>query len=278
MYKKIYIDMCHGCGQDRGAVSIANEEVESDKVSTLVAQKLKGLGYEVMIGRPTESWHTVESSCSERAKRANNWGADLFISIHNNAGGGEGSEIYTYNGEKTAVAKRYLQFILDHGGKTHDGTLKHNTVDGAIKDGSDLIVINESRMEAVLVENFYVDTASDYNFFKNHVEMFANAIVYAVSGKDLTNTAPPKAHSRKYRNLVLYANEVDMRASLYLADYFTSLGEDGKAISVKDYKEGMGVSVWAVGGGLDNVKADVRIKGTNRFETLKAVCKKMRLF
>lgn len=272
---KVYIDQCHGCGQDRGAVSIANEEVESDKVSTLVAQKLRNLGYEVMIGRPTENWHTVKSSCNERAKRANDWGADLFISIHNNSGGGEGAEAYTYRGAKTEVAKRYLKFILNHGGKTHDGTLTHKTVDGAIKDGSDLIVINQSKMEAILFENFYVDNADDYNFFKNNVEMFSNAIVYAISGTDLTRKSTT---IRKYRNLVIYANDVDKRAAEYLADYFSSLGEDGKALNVKDYKVGMGVSTWCVGGGLDNIKANAYLKGSNRFETLKAVCKKINLF
>ncbi|WP_051540028.1 N-acetylmuramoyl-L-alanine amidase [Clostridium ihumii] len=219
MSKKIWIDMCHGCGEDRGAVSIANEEIESDKLTALVVPMLRQLGYIVNATRPTGNY-TEEGSCYKRAELANNWGADIFVSIHNNAGGGIGAEAYTFNGEKTATAKRYLEYILSHGGKTHDGTLKHNTVDGAIKPHNGLIVIRETNMEAILLENFYVDTKEDYNFFKANINMFACAIVYAITGVDLGKKQISNNNNEvkvDMKTIVLYFGDMDANAAIYVA-------------------------------------------------------------
>ncbi|WP_460281325.1 N-acetylmuramoyl-L-alanine amidase [Clostridium senegalense] len=108
----------------------------------MVKSKLESLGQIVNRTRPINPNHTEQSSCQERANNANDWGADLFVSVHNNAGGGEGTEILTYGGEQTSLAKRYLKYILDHNGKTHDGILKHNSIPGEVKDGTGYIVIN----------------------------------------------------------------------------------------------------------------------------------------
>ena len=214
---RIYLDMCHGCGQDRGANSYANEEVESDKLTVIVKSKLESLGHTVNRTRPTENWHTEVSSCEKRAEMANDWGADIFVSVHNNAGGGYGAEAYTYNGEKTKMATRYLQYILDHGGSTHCYT--HKNVAEAIHDGNHLIVINQSEMEACLLENFYVDTQSDCNFFKANIEMFANAIVYGLTGVDLGKKQISNNNKEVYdmKTIVLYFGDMDANAAIYVA-------------------------------------------------------------
>jgi hypothetical protein len=183
---KIYIDRCHGCGQDRGASKFLNEEICSDKMIDLVIPKLQSLGHNVLAQRPSGNL-TVQQSLNWRCQQANAWGADVFISNHNNAGGGEGAEVYTYNGEQLNEAKRYLQYILDHGGKSHDGTLTHKSIPGAIKNGNDLAVIKGTSMTSMLLENFYVDTQSDCDFFSNNLEMFANALVYGITGVDIEN-------------------------------------------------------------------------------------------
>lgn len=179
---KIYIDRCHGCGEDRGASSILNEEVYSDKMIDLVVSKLQSLGHEVLAQRPSGNL-TVNQSLNWRCQQANNWGADIFISNHNNAGGGYGAEVYTYNRDMLDEAVRYLQYIIDHGGSVHSNYRK-NANDG-VKDGSGLAVINGTSMKAMLIENFYVDTKSDCDFFINNIEMFANALVFGVTGVDL---------------------------------------------------------------------------------------------
>jgi len=81
---KIYIDPGHG-GNDPGAV--ANGLREKD-LTLKIGLKLRDYlsGYEnvqIRMSRTTDK--TV--SLSERTNDANKWGADLFVSIHINAGG-----------------------------------------------------------------------------------------------------------------------------------------------------------------------------------------------
>ncbi|MEG1256774.1 MAG: N-acetylmuramoyl-L-alanine amidase [Clostridium sp.] len=214
---KIYIDQCHGCGQDRGANKYANEEICSDEMTAMAVTKLRSLGHEVLATRPTGNL-TVQQSLSWRCSRANNWGADVFISNHNNAGGGKGAEVYTYNGSKLVEAQRYLQYILNHGGKTHDGTNTHQGVDGAIKNGNDLAVINGTTMKALLLENFFVDTKSDVDFYNANKEMFANALVYGITGVDVEINEPNEEKEEMVKCIIQYENEVDMGAANILAD------------------------------------------------------------
>lgn len=267
---RIYLDMCHGCGQDRGACGVANEEVESDKLTTLVKIKLEKLGHTVRRERPTDNWHTEISSCYERAKRANLWGADIFVSVHNNAGGGYGSEVLTYQGEKTQMATRYLQYILNHGGSTHDG-YNHKTIDGAVKDGSEYIVIRESHMEAIILENFYVDTQSDYNFFKANIEMFANAIVYGITGVDLKSNIISGPKKEKHRNIIVYQDgaEPDKASAEFMELILNFRKQDAKAIPVSKVNQYEGVSIFVIGAA--RVNANKVLRGNDRYETAENV-------
>ncbi|MEG0307627.1 MAG: N-acetylmuramoyl-L-alanine amidase [Clostridium sp.] len=184
---KIYIDKAHGCGLDRGASGFLSEEVYSDKMTDLVVTKLISLGHTVLAQRPTE-FLTVPQSLNWRCQQANSWGADIFISNHNNAGGGIGAEVYTNNGAKLNEAVGYLQYIINNGGSVHSSSPKNAS--SGVKDGSGLAVINGTSMKAMLIENFFVDTMADCTFFTNNIEMFANALVYGITGVDLKNTSP----------------------------------------------------------------------------------------
>lgn len=84
-------------------------------------------------------------------------------------------------------------------------------------------------------------------------------------GKSKSKPAPKKIV--KHRNCIVYGNDVDKRAALYLYDYFKDLGEDPVIVSKDEYVQGMGVSVFTVGGGLDSIKSNVAIKDTNRYTT-----------
>jgi N-acetylmuramoyl-L-alanine amidase len=79
---KIFIDPGHG-GKNTGAVGvngIKEEEVNLD-VALRLGRILQQAGYTVNYSRTTDS--TV--SLSERAKLANEWGANYFVSIHCNS-------------------------------------------------------------------------------------------------------------------------------------------------------------------------------------------------
>jgi len=233
---KIYIDRPHGCGQDRGASGFLNEEVWADKLIDLVISKLRNLGHIVLALRPTGNF-TVSQSLNWRCNQANNWGADIFVSVHNNAGGGYGAEVYTYNRDMLGEAINYLQYIIDHGGSVHDNNRKSAT--SGVKDGSGLAVINGTSMKAMLLENFYVDTKSDCDFFSNNIEMFANALVYGITGVDLETSISTEIDEMSYEGkqevgnkITVYAHSTDPNV---LYKYYYEL--NGKWITVTDWQE-----------------------------------------
>ena len=86
--RKIFIDPGHG-GSDPGAVGGGMRESDITlEVSKFLAVTLERAGLEVMLSRTQDT--TV--SINERWQAANNWGTDLFVSVHVNAGGGTGVE------------------------------------------------------------------------------------------------------------------------------------------------------------------------------------------
>lgn len=85
---RIFIDPGHG-GTDAGAVG--NGMLEKDinlDVSLRLAQLLRAQGHVVEMSRTTD----VDVSINARWLAANDWGADYFISVHTNSGGGTGVE------------------------------------------------------------------------------------------------------------------------------------------------------------------------------------------
>lgn len=86
---KVFIDPGHG-GSDSGAVAFGLVEKE---INLIVAKELKKLllnaGFEVKLSRETDAYVGLR----ERANMANEWNADIVISIHHNASGGDGWEI-----------------------------------------------------------------------------------------------------------------------------------------------------------------------------------------
>src|SRR5690625_4127057 len=93
---KIFIDPGHG-GADPGAT--ANGLREKNLCLSL-ALKLRDIlnqeyaGHTLRLSREADTTVTLK----QRTNMANSWGADYFVSIHINAGGGTGSESYIYNG------------------------------------------------------------------------------------------------------------------------------------------------------------------------------------
>jgi len=93
---KIFLDPGHG-GNDTGAVGNGLREKDITlsialEISRILQNEYEGVS--VQLSRTKDE--TV--SLAERTRRANSWGADLYVSIHVNAGGGTGFEDYIYHG------------------------------------------------------------------------------------------------------------------------------------------------------------------------------------
>src|SRR5690625_2771290 len=109
---KIFIDAGHG-GRDPGAVG--SKSRESDNVLK-VAKRLKTLlesyGHTVRLSRSTDKYLTL----SERSRMANTWGADYFLSLHNNAFANKsasGFETFIYNGNVSQSTKDFQNVVHD---------------------------------------------------------------------------------------------------------------------------------------------------------------------
>jgi N-acetylmuramoyl-L-alanine amidase len=198
--KRIWIDAGHG-GKDPGAVG--NELVEKDlvlKMQTYMIHYLKANyeGFYVEATRTTDVFETL----SGRADRANAWGADVFMSLHINAGGGTGFESFIYtnassgsctlqdivNQEALAAAKKYG--LGAHGGKAN-------------KRGN-LAVVRKTLMPAILMETAYIDSKDakllkNNQFLREMSEAYARGLAKFLGLKPNTQVKASVSGGKKYR-------------------------------------------------------------------------------
>lgn len=170
------IDLGHGIGPDRGAVGNIAEEKIINEVGNKVIDKLRSLGHSVVELRPL-SVSSVSNSLYKRYAKANNNNCDVCVSIHANAGGGVGTEVFTFGGKDVAGASRVLNNICNLGFRKR-----------GLKDGSSLAMVRRPNMTAMLIEICFVDSddASKYNSIG--AEKIANAIVSGLLGENIKAT------------------------------------------------------------------------------------------
>lgn len=177
---KIFIDPGHNySGADTGAVG--NNLREQD-ISFYISKKLERLFInnkdEVKLSRQklTDSiGSTVSESIAERCAAANEWDADLFISIHTNSGGGTGSEVLVYSleGKAAEIAARVEKEL----------TTNLVLADRGVKARPDLGVLRGTKCPAILVETAFIDTPHDAKLLRENQQDFADAIFTGVTGK-----------------------------------------------------------------------------------------------
>lgn len=170
MAKKVYIDPGHG-GYDNGAVKYVTE----DKVNLVMAlacrDYLKAHGVEVKMSRTTDTGTSINTMASA----ANNWGADLVVSIHNNAGGGDGFEVYhsIAGGTGKTLAKN-IEAEVKKIGQNSRGL---KTKKGANGDYFGMIRLTDA--PAVICEGAFVDNKKDAAQIDTKAEQQAFGYAYA---------------------------------------------------------------------------------------------------
>lgn len=153
-------------GQGTGASGYLNESKETRKIGYELMKLLANTNHEVI----PAVFDVSTNNLKEAVDLANNEKADLFVSIHLNAGKGQGSEVYTYKGKKLTQATKTLQNLNKLGFKNR-----------GIKDGSKLYVIKNTKMSALLIEVAFCDNKQDTNLYnKVGVNKIAKAIYDAI--------------------------------------------------------------------------------------------------
>lgn len=175
----IVIDPGHNYSSVDGG-AIGNGLREQD-ITFYIASKLKPVlernGFRVLMTRNSitdnVSTVSVSDSLAKRAALANNNNADLFVSIHCNAGGGTGTETYHYTGsvQGQALAVSVQKNIVNMVGLSNRGV-----------KSAGFAVIKNTNMPAVLVETAFIDTASDAAVLAdaNYQQRYADGIAKGI--------------------------------------------------------------------------------------------------
>ncbi|WP_342512783.1 N-acetylmuramoyl-L-alanine amidase [Sporosarcina sp. FSL K6-1522] len=183
---KIFIDPGHG-GHDPGAVGRHSKEKDNAlKVGLRLKTLLESYGHTVKMSRSTDVFLTL----SERARLANAWGADYFVSLHNNAASASatGFETFAHNG---ALQSKTLVFQS----AIHNAIAKELGIRDRGEKRANYAVLRETRMPAVLIEYAFISNVNDERILINEVEklaqLTANGIVSYAGGVKPTKPAPP---------------------------------------------------------------------------------------
>lgn len=169
---KVYIDAGHG-GSDPGAVKYVVERDVNLVMALACRDYLNANGVSTKMSRPSNSTNT---SINSMAREANNWGADLVISIHNNAGGGDGFEVYhTVNGGRGKTLAQNIEAEVKKIGQNSRGLKTRRDTDGTDYYG----MIRLTNAPAVIVEGVFVDNTTDVQIADTAEEQKAFGYAYA---------------------------------------------------------------------------------------------------
>lgn len=150
---KVFIGVGHG-GSDPGAVSSVKEKDLNLQIALACRDYLVKHGVEVRMSRTKDENDTL----SDEIKECNVFSPDLAVDIHNNAGGGDGAEVFHHHGGGTGktLATNILDEITKIGQNSRGVKTRKNAA------GRDYYgFIREIVAPAVIVECAFVDNATD---------------------------------------------------------------------------------------------------------------------
>ncbi|MGL4875931.1 MAG: peptidoglycan-binding protein [Clostridium sp.] len=144
-----------------GARALLDETTENRKVKDAVLKYLKKTNHTVLDVTPNDSYNTVGKEISYGIDKANNFGADVFLSIHFNKAydsydGVIGTEVLVYELDKAnKEAKAVLNNIVSLGFKNR-----------GLKERKDLSDLRRTNMPSMIVEVCFVEATKDVELYK----------------------------------------------------------------------------------------------------------------
>jgi len=219
MTYKVMLDPGHG-GYDPGACGNGLQEKDITLAIALqLAPLLVANGVAVGLTRtgdyaPNHLENDLNGELNARVAISDSYGADLFVSIHINAGGGTGEEelISASGGRAEAAANKVLPYLLQAGGWYNRGVKTQN-----------VLVLWKPIAPAILTENGFIDSVADTTKLKDPVFIRALVvahakgicdyfgIVYKEGGVSVTDTNKP-ADAKVDKDVYLSVRVLDSKA------------------------------------------------------------------
>ena len=172
MAKKAFIGVGHG-GSDPGAVANGFNEKDLNLAIALACRdELARHGVEVKMSRSKDE----NDPLTDEIKECNAFKPDVALDIHNNAGGGDGAEVYYHykGGISKTLASNILAEIVSAGQNSRGIKTKLNA------QGKDYFgFIRETSAPAVIVECAFVDNKTDIQIIDTAAEQKAMGIAIA---------------------------------------------------------------------------------------------------
>ncbi len=186
---KIFIDPGHG-GSDPGAVG--NGLMEKN-ITLQIAKRIDAMLNNEYVRVTTRLSRTGDQTVSltQRTNMANAWGANYFLSVHINSGGGTGFEDYIYNGTVSNSTVLYQT-------KMHAAIKQQIDLKDRGKKRANFHVLRQSKMPAILTENGFIDHSVDAKKLATsaYIERLARGHVNGLANvfglKKKVNPPPPQ--------------------------------------------------------------------------------------
>lgn len=176
MSKVLVLDAGHGLNTSgkqtmNGSKGVIKEWTLNSNVCNKIQAILKD--YDVTIHRTDDTTGKTDISLSERVKRCNNYNPHLFVSIHHNAGGGVGTEVYWHTkgtAEDKKVASILAPKLASKCGMRNRG----------VKQAS--FAVLGCKPTAILVEGGFMDTVADYEIITSDKgqQAYAEAVAESI--------------------------------------------------------------------------------------------------
>lgn len=192
------------CPNVPGSRGIIDELKEDRLVKNAVIKYLNQMGLSVLDVTPPDSISSSSADLSYGVNKANNWGADLFVSIHfNNAystyNGALGTEVCVYS--EYDIAGRLVNKMASLGFRNRGQKVR-----------TGLYELKHTSMKSMIVEVCFVEATEDVALYKkvgyDYIgKTIAEALVNRSSGVTPTPTPTPQPTSKNYHSWIARLQE-----------------------------------------------------------------------
>lgn len=164
------------CPNVPGSRGIIDELKEDRLVKNAVIKYLNQMGVSVLDVTPPDSTSSSSADLSYGVNKANNWGADLFVSIHfNNAynsyNGALGTEVCVYS--ENDVAGRVVSQLASLGFRNRGQKVR-----------TGLYELKNTKMKSMIIEVCFVEATEDVALYKKlGPDMVGKTIAEAIANK-----------------------------------------------------------------------------------------------